>query len=284
MPPRSNPTARQVRLGSELRKLREASGMLAKEAGTLLGGGSAQISHIEAGRWGVSPDRVRHMAKLYSCGDAALVQALSAMADDHRSKHWWHAYRGILAPGFLDISELEHHATYIKCLQPVTLPGIFQTEEYARALFSSVIPKLPDEELDARVEHRLRRRAILEQKSPPPFEAIIHEAALRMRAGSRKAAREQLDYLTEVAGWPCVTLRVIPFAQEDFIEVTQTVLYAGAVVPQLDTVQCDTPFGGRYLDAAADIDRYRALLDVARRASLSPEESQGFIHRIAQEL
>ncbi|UQI43771.1 helix-turn-helix domain-containing protein [Streptomyces sp. HU2014] len=284
MPPRSNPTARQVRLGSELRKLREASGMLAKEAGTLLGGGSAQISHIEAGRWGVSPDRVRHMAKLYSCGDAALVQALSTMADDHRSKHWWHAYRGILAPGFLDISELEHHATYIKCLQPVTFPGVLQTEEYARALFGSVIPRLPDEELDARVEHRLRRRVILEQESPPPFEAIIHEAALRMRAGSRKTAREQLEHLTEVAGWPCVTLRVIPFAQEDFIEVTQTLMYAGAVVPQLDTVHCDTPFGGRYLDTAADLDKYQALLDGARRASLSPEESRVFIHRIAQEL
>ncbi|MGW2954476.1 Scr1 family TA system antitoxin-like transcriptional regulator [Streptomyces eurythermus] len=97
-------------------------------------------------------------------------------------------------------------------------------------------------------------------------------------------ARDQLDYLLEASVEPWLTLRVISFASEDFIEVTQTVMYASGTVPQLDTVHIDTPFGGRLLDASADLDRYRTLLDFARKASLTPEESRSFIHHIAREL
>ncbi|MEV4440397.1 helix-turn-helix transcriptional regulator [Streptomyces sp. NPDC049577] len=284
MPLRENPSARQVRLGTELRKLRERAGKAAREAAALLSTDQAKISHMEAGRIGISEERIRRLAAYYSCDDAALIEALCAIAREHRGQGWWDAYRGVLAPGFLDIAELEHHATYIRCLQPVTFPGVFQTEAYARALFESVIPALPHDELEARVEHRLKRRAILDRESPAPFEAVIHEAALRMRIGGREVARQQLEHLIEASERPHVTLRVIPFAREEFIEVTQTVLFAGGVVPQLDTVQIDTPFGGRHLDAAADIDRYRRLGDFARDVSLDPAGSRDFIKHIGQEL
>ncbi|WP_116211835.1 helix-turn-helix domain-containing protein [Streptomyces olivoreticuli] len=284
MPPRDNPSARQVRLGAELRKVRERAGRTAREAAGLLSTDQAKISHIEAGRIGVSEERIRRLAAFYSCRDEALVEALCAIAREHRGRGWWDAYRGVLAPGFLDIAELEHHATYLRVLQPVTFPGVFQTEGYARALFGSVIPKLPSEDIEARVEHRLKRRAIFERETPPRFEAIIHEAALRMRVGGRRVAHEQLDHLLLMSERPTTTLRVIPFASDEFVDVSQTVLYAGGVVPQLDTVQIDTPLGGRYLDAAADLDRYRMLFDFAEGSSLDPVESRSFIHHIAKEL
>ncbi|MFI9204103.1 helix-turn-helix domain-containing protein [Streptomyces sp. NPDC053048] len=284
MPPRDNPSARQVRLGTELRKLRERAGKTAREAAGLLAVDQARISHYESGRIGISEERVRRLATFYSCHDEALLEALCVIAREHRGKGWWDTYRGVLAPGFLNIAELEHHATYLRYLQPVTFPGVFQTEDYARAMFGSVLPKLPSDELEARVEHRLKRRVILERETPPKLEAVVHEAALRMRAGGRKVAREQLEHLLEVSEWPFVTLRVIPFAHEDFVEATQTALYAGGLVPQLDTVQLDTPIGGRYLDAEADLERYQALLDFARRVSLEPQESREFIHNIAKQL
>lgn len=81
-----------------------------------------------------------------------------------------------------------------------------------------------------------------------------------------------------------MTVRVIAFASEQFVEVTQTVLYAGGVVPQLDTVHIDAPFGGVQLDAAADLHRYRMQFDVAQQACLAPEESRSFIHHIARDL
>lgn len=243
----------------------------------------AKISHIEAGRVGVSEDRIRRLAVFYACDDEALVEALCAIARERRGQHWWDDYRGILAPGFLDIAELEHHAAALRYLQPVTFPGILQTEEYAHALFASVIPQLPDDELKARVEHRMKRRDILERDAPPKFEAIVHEAALRMRVGGRKVARRQLEHLLSMSERPGLALRVIPFAS-DFIDVTQTVMYASGIVPQLDTVHVDTPLGGFYLDASADLDRYRTLLGLAERAALTPEESRSVVHHVASEL
>ncbi|NDZ82232.1 hypothetical protein G3I19_27595 [Streptomyces sp. SID10853] len=125
---------------------------------------------------------------------------------------------------------------------------------------------------------------MLDREDPPEFGAIVHEAALRMRVGGRKVAREQLQHLAEATERPNVTVQVIPFAIDRFIDITQTVLYAGGVVPQLDTVHIDTPIRGLCLDAAADVHRYRLQLDVARQASLEPAESRGFIHHIARDM
>ncbi|MFF5720212.1 helix-turn-helix domain-containing protein [Streptomyces buecherae] len=284
MPPRDSPTARQARLGGELRKLRDRAGKTAREAAGMVSTDQAKISHIEAGRIGVSEARIRKLAVFYACDDEPLIEALCAIAREHRGQHWWDEYRGVLAPGFLDIAELEHHATALRCLQPVTFPGILQTEDYAHALFAGVIPRLPEDEVRARVEHRMRRRGVLERDDPPQFEAIVHEAALRMRVGGRKVARAQLEYLLSASERPGITLRVIPFTSEGFIEVTQTVMYASGVVPQLDTVHIDAPFGGGFLDSAANLDRYRTLLDLAAQAALSPEESRSFIQHVVRDL
>ncbi|WP_327306148.1 DUF5753 domain-containing protein [Streptomyces sp. NBC_01298] len=284
MPPRDNPTARQARLGVELRKLREAAATTAREAAGLLSVDQAKISHIEAGRLGVSEERIRRLATFYSCDDEALIEALCAIAREHRGQYWFDEYRGILAPGFLDIAELEHHAVALRTMQSVTLPGLFQTENYARALFSGATPKLPAAEVEARVEHRMKRVTLFDRAEPPQFDAIIHEAALRMRFGGRKVAREQLEHLLDVSTRPAVTVRVIPFTNEDFIEVTQPVLYARGIVPQLDTVQIDSAFGGRFLDADADLRKYRTLFEIAEQAALDSEASRQIIHHIAREL
>ena len=110
MPPRENPTARQVRLGVELRKLRERAGRTAREAAAMLGTDQGKISHIESGRIGVSEERIRRLAAFYECTDEALLSALCAMARERRGQFWWDEYRGKLAPRYLDIAELEHHA------------------------------------------------------------------------------------------------------------------------------------------------------------------------------
>ncbi|MEU7418141.1 helix-turn-helix domain-containing protein [Streptomyces antibioticus] len=284
MPLRDNPSARQVRLGSELRKLRESAGRTAREAAGLLSTDQAKISHIEAGRLGISEERVRRLAVFYSCDDTALIDALCAITRESRGQGWWEAYRGVLAPGFLDVAELEHHATSLRALQPMTLPGVFQTEDYTRAVYGGHIPVLPAEEVDVRVEFRQKRRQIFERDVPPPFVMVIHEAALRMRVGGRKVARAQLVHLLEVSERPAVTLRVIPFTSEEFVEATQPVLYAGGVVPRLDTVQVDSVVGGILLDGGVQLKKYGTLLDLAERAALDEEGSRRFVHDITREL
>ncbi|MBW8093664.1 helix-turn-helix domain-containing protein [Streptomyces hygroscopicus] len=284
MPPRDTPTARQVRLGTELRRMRERAGRTARETAGLLGVDQARVSNIEAGRIGVSGERIRRLATFYACADTALVDALCAIAEERRGQFWWDEYRGILAPGFLDVAEMEHHAVYLRSMQAMVIPGLLQTEDYARVLFQGVVPPLPSGEIDARVEHRMRRQAILERDEPVRLTATIHEAALRMRFGGRKVARAQLERLKEVSGSAAITLRVVPFTNEQFVETTHPILYAGAAVPQLDTVQVNNVVGGNFLGAEAELQRYRVLLDKAEGVALDAEESRQLIHHIAREL
>ncbi|MFJ1644759.1 helix-turn-helix domain-containing protein [Streptomyces sp. NPDC088258] len=284
MPARDNPTARQVRLGTELKKLRLRSGKLARHAAGLFQTDQARISNIEAGKIGISAERVRKLAVFYECDDTALIEALCEITEEQRGQFWWDDYRRVLPPAFLDIAELEHHAVRLRYLQPVTFPGILQTEDYARAVFESVVPKLPSNEVQSRIDNRMQRKGILDRETPPAIEAIVHEAALRMRIGGRQVARAQLEHLMESSELPGITVRVIPFAHEDFIHLTQTVLYADGIVPQLDTVHLDNSYDGRFLDAEAELEKYRTLIGFAEQASLEPAESLSFIHHIAREL
>ncbi|MCZ4126001.1 helix-turn-helix domain-containing protein [Streptomyces sp. H39-S7] len=283
MPPRSHPTARQQRLGAELRKLREHAGVTGSDAAAFLGGERAQISHIESGRYGVSGERVRRMATFYSANDKKLVEALVAMAEE-RGKGWWAEYRGVLAPSFLDLAELEHHATFLRTVHMLHMPGLLQSEQYARALFSGGITELSPSELDARVEHRLRRRAILERPAPPKLDVIIHEGALRLRYAARKVMRAQLDLLLEASEWPAVAIHVIPFDVDELTPSTQSMFYAGGTVPQLDTVQIDAAFGSGFLDAEAQLEKYRVLFHLLSQVALGAEESRRSIHSIAREM
>ncbi|GHJ28134.1 transcriptional regulator [Streptomyces hygroscopicus subsp. sporocinereus] len=264
--------------------MRERAGRTARETAGLLGVDQARVSNIEAGRIGVSGERIRRLATFYACADTALVDALCAIAEERRGQFWWDEYRGILAPGFLDVAEMEHHAVYLRSMQAMVIPGLLQTEDYARVLFQGVVPPLPSGEIDARVEHRMRRQAILERDEPVRLTATIHEAALRMRFGGRKVARAQLERLKEVSGSAAITLRVVPFTNEQFVETTHPVLYAGAAVPQLDTVQVNNVVGSNFLGAEAELQRYRVLLDKAEGVALDAEESRQLIHHIAREL
>ncbi|MFB6569668.1 helix-turn-helix domain-containing protein [Streptomyces noursei] len=282
MPPRSYPTARQKRLGAELRKLRERAGMSGTEAAAFLGGERAQISHIESARYGVSAERVRRLSAHYSATDKHLVDALADMAEE-RNKGWWEEYRGILSPGFLDIAELEHHARYIRAIQMLHIPGIFQTETYARELIRGGVTEIPTSEVNTRVEHRIRRRKIFDRPAPTPFDAFIHEAALRMRYCAADTMRNQLDFLIEATHWPTVKIRVIPFAAQVTSSV-HSIMYAGAIIPALDTVQLDSAFDSGFLDAEAQLSRYRSLLDSVDSISLNVNESREYIQRIAQEM
>lgn len=283
MPPRSNPTARQGRLGAELRKLREAAGIPAREAADLLSASQTQVSHIESGRFGISEERVRRLASFYACDNPQLVDALVDMASE-RGKGWWEEYRGILSPSALDLAEAEHHGTYVRTFQAVHIPGLLQTQDHMRAASAFVAPEMPDTDREAHIAFRTRRQQILDGEATTPYEAIIHEAALRIRVGGLKAARTQLDHILEMSDRPSITIRVIPFTTDDFAGAGHSLLYIGGPVPQLDTAQIDTAHGGMLLDATAQLNRYRTRLDRIDRTALDPAESRDLIHRIAQEL
>ncbi|WP_156727642.1 helix-turn-helix domain-containing protein [Streptomyces apocyni] len=283
MPPRSQPTARQRRLGAELRKMREAAGMTGRETAELLGVNAIQVSQIESGRAGLSEERIRRIAVHYQCADVELIDALVAMATD-RARGWWEEYRGVLPSAFLDLAELEHYATFMRVVGTAHIPGLLQTEDYSRAVFAYRVPELPESELEPRVTHRMRRKAELSRPDAVPYEAVVHESVLRTRVADRRVAREQLVELLVQSERSNVTVRVIPFDVDGFAGAWAMMLYAGGQVAALDTVQRDAPYGTALLDASAELLAMRTLFRKVESASLEPAKSRDYIHRLVKEL
>ncbi|WP_310728602.1 helix-turn-helix transcriptional regulator [Streptomyces sp. N2A] len=284
MPIRKSPTARQRRLGAELRRMREQVGLSLTEAAALHRVDKTAISNTESARFGVSADRVRVWAANYSCPDQTYVDALADMARERTGANWWDAYRDSMASFMLDLVELEHHAVGLRHVQITHLPGLLQHEDYARAVFSEAVPPLGPQALDLHIEFRLRRRTLLDRSEPPDCSFLLHEAALRMLFGDRVVVRRQLEELLEQSERESVTLRVVPFASGGFPSAGSSTMYASGPVRQLDTVQIDVPNGVTFLDSETHLTNYRAVLDRMEQRSLHPGHSRDFIRKVLHEL
>ncbi|CAM5475439.1 helix-turn-helix domain-containing protein [Streptomyces atroolivaceus] len=280
---RTNPTGRQLRLGNELRKLREHAGLTATQAGQLLGVKQNQISNMEAGRVGVSPARVRTLADHYRCTESAVVEALCDMTAD-RTRGWWEEYREVLPAPLLDLAEVEHHAAMLRTAVTVHIPGLLQTPEHAREIFRQDAPELSPPDIEHRISFRIKRQAVLFRDPPTHQHVVIHEAALRMQFGGAEVARRQLGHLVEMSEHSHVVLQVIPFSAGAFAGSGQSVYYIHGAVPQLDSVNLDQSHGPVFLDADAQLQKYRALLNRIEAIALTPSQSRDFVHTIARNL
>ncbi|MFF2377314.1 helix-turn-helix domain-containing protein [Streptomyces xiamenensis] len=277
------PTLRQKRLGAELRKLRERSGLSSTAAAAEIGVPQARISMIEGGRYRVSAERVRAMARVYTCGDSDLVEALAGLTGG-RSRGWWDEYRERLPASFVDVAETEHHATSIRVAVVVAMPGLLQTIDQARATFGQSTPALLPHEIEHRVSFRIKRQEILYREPPVSYTAIVHEAALRMGSGGPRVVRGQLDHLLAMSERDNVTVAVVPFGVADFPASGQPITYVEGPVPQLDTVILDSDYGCDFLDAEAQLMKYRSVLDRMENCALSPKRSRDALRRIAKDV
>ncbi|MFV0134658.1 helix-turn-helix domain-containing protein [Streptomyces sp. HMX87] len=272
-----------MRLGAELRKLREATGMTAREAAELLEADAVQMSQIESGTVGVSAKRVRRLAAMYGCTDEAFTEALVAMATD-RTRGWWEDYRGVLPSVFLDGAEAEHHAAFLREVVIHYVPGLLQTAAYARSVFTYTRPELTEEEVGLRVEHRMKRRAVIERETPTPYETIVHEFALRVHVADRRASLTQLRFILDKIEAGQATVRVIPVEREGFAGAGASMLYLGGTVPQLDTALRDAPTGAAYIDGQPQLEQLQTLFRRVQAASLDAVASRDLIHRLMKEL
>ncbi|MCG6496275.1 DUF5753 domain-containing protein [Kitasatospora sp. A2-31] len=281
MPP--TPSARKQRVGIELRKMRDAAGTTAADAATVLGVARTKITLIEQGTYSVTPERVAALARKYGEPDSDYVEALAAMAGD-RTKGWWEEYRGAVPPGFLDICEMEFHATGQQSYQICHPPGPMQTERYSRAIFRDAQVPLSPRVVETRVENRLRRSETLMAEGAAPYTAIVHEAALRMQFGGREVAREQLDWMLELSHRPHVTLRVVSFESGGFKGSGQAIIYMNGPVPRLDSVQYDTIDGPTFLHSTDHLQKYRGLIEQMTDRALSVDGTRDLISKIKKEL
>jgi len=250
---RVNPTYRQRRFGEEVRRLRERAGLSSTEAAGLLGMKQPQLSNVEAGKTGLTTDRLQRLAELAGVRNNPLIEALNDMGRDP-GKGWWSEYRGALPQVHLDFAELEAGAARLINYEPMFVPGLLQTHEYATAAHRGGYGGGTAEEREAVVHFRMRRQEVLNGEQPPRFHAIIHEAALHASFGDAKVMRGQLLRLIEVSRLPNVTIQVLPF--DGPVAFGSSFMLVEPGVPELSTVIVPHVEQSLYLGDAGAVARY----------------------------
>ncbi|MET8622566.1 helix-turn-helix transcriptional regulator [Kitasatospora sp. NPDC004669] len=283
MAPRANPTLRQRRLGAELRRMREQAGFGGSELGRLVGMSPAQVTQMEAGRIGISVERLHTIAATCMCVNEPLISALSDVITERERPGWWEEYRGTLSADFVDVAEFEGQARRLTTYSMAFIPGLLQTGSYASAVFAQTFPPLPRHEIDLRTAFRMQRQRIV-RSGATPYSAFIHEAALRMQFSGTAVLTEQFDALIEDSEQPTVSIRVVPFDVGAMPSSNENFTYAAGPIPELDTAQVDTGLGSRIFDAPAHMARFRSLLARFESRALSEEETREFIGSIKKEM
>jgi transcriptional regulator with XRE-family HTH domain len=207
----TGPTVRRRRLGSELRKLRDASGLKLEEVAAELGVAPSTLSRIETGKAPTKSAYLSQMLEMYGVTDPAQRQVLVDMAREGHRKGWWAAYDDVLPSGFDIFVGLEAETAGIRSYENSVIYGLLQTQDYARAVLRELQPRQTAEQIDRQVDLRMARQRRLGEEPALDLWVIHDEAVIRRAVGGPAVMRGQLSRLLEVASRPGMTLQVLPF-------------------------------------------------------------------------
>jgi transcriptional regulator with XRE-family HTH domain len=203
------PEVRRRRLKGTLRNDREAAGLTQKDAADALDWHVSKIIRIEQGTVGITPVDLRALLGVYGITDEHQIETLVDLARGSR-KQSWREYKGIYSPASLTLFANEPVAKIIYKYEPTFIPGLLQTEEYARALLAGM--GYSENEIERRVSARLERQDLLERDSRPELQFVLGEAAVSRAVGGRGVMRRQLERLKDLSKRPGISLQVLPFA------------------------------------------------------------------------
>jgi transcriptional regulator with XRE-family HTH domain len=279
-----SPTVRRRRLAAELRTLREAARLTCEEVAEHLECSASKISRVETGRVSVSPRDVRDMLSLHGV-DEERRESLVQLARESRQKGWGHAYSDTIQPWFATYVGLEDAAAEIRTYEVSLVPGLLQTEDYARTVISAGNITGAQEDVERRVALRMARQPALTGADPPQLWAVLDEAALRRAVGGPGLMRLQLDHLAECAAMPNVAVQVIPFGAGAHPGMGKPFVILGfRERADPDVVYLEDLTSTLYLEDADEIDTYNRLFNHLRATALSFEESAALITSVAKDL
>jgi len=210
LPTTESPTVLRIVLGAYLRRLREASRISLDEAGYVIRASRSKVSKLETGRVGFKDRDITDLLTLYGVTDEKERQTLRGLAAKAGSPGWWHDYADVLPSWFDEYVGLELAASEIRAYEVQFVPGLLQTEDYARAVI--MIGYSNPKEIRRRVDLRMaRQHKVLEKPHPPILRMVLDEAVLRRPLGGRAVMRAQIRHLIEMSDRRNVTIQVIPF-------------------------------------------------------------------------
>ncbi|MFJ9414636.1 MULTISPECIES: helix-turn-helix domain-containing protein [unclassified Streptomyces] len=277
-----NPTVRRRRLGQELRRLREDKGMTAEQVAERLLVSQSKISRLENGRRSISQRDVRDLCGVYEVDDHRIVDSLMQMAKDSRQQGWWHAFGDIPYSVYIG---LETEAASLRVYESLLVPGLLQTPGYAEAVIPGAVPELAPENLEKRIQVRMRRQErVNDPKRPLRLWVVLDESALRRVVGSHLVMREQLDHLVEMSHLPHVTVQVLPYDTGAHAGMSGTFSIlefddaSDSSVVYIEGVTSDL-----YLEKTNDVHKYTIMYEHLRAQALNADQSREFIAKASKE-
>jgi transcriptional regulator with XRE-family HTH domain len=279
------PTVRRRRLGSELRRLRETAGVTTEQAGERIGGEKSKISRQENGRQGVTKLEIEALLDLYGVQDDKLMGALTTLARGSRRKSWWAPFSDILPERFQEHLSIESDATRMLIYQPLLVPGILQTQEYAQELIRGGEKDTAVEDLESYLAVRMARQDVLRKEDAPQCVCLLDEAVLRRPLGGPQVMAAQLQRLIELNDPPHLSIQVIPFAQGWHAGLDGAFTIFSYPDPMdLDVVSICYLDGLLYLEEDASAERYKLAFDQLRASALPSRQSMDLVAQAASDL
>jgi transcriptional regulator with XRE-family HTH domain len=279
------PTVRRRRLGSELRRLREARAIKLEEVADHLGLAASTLSRIETGKAPTKTAYLTSLLEMYGVTDPQQRQVLIDMAREGHRKGWWAVYDDVLPTGFGIYVGLEAEATGLRIFETQVVNGLLQTPDYARAVLQEVNKRDSPEHLHRLAELRLKRQSVFEREDPPDVWLILDETVIRRPIGGPEVMARQLKHLVEASHWPNVTLQVLPFSCGAHPALTGPFSILG--FPERadpDVVYFDSWGGPIYLEKDKEIRVCTEAFDRLRAAALSPADSASLAEQVARQL
>jgi transcriptional regulator with XRE-family HTH domain len=276
---------RRILLGSQLRRLREAKGITREDAGYTIRASESKISRMELGRVSFKERDVTDLLSLYGVDDETERAALVTLVREANQSGWWHSFSDAMPNWFQTYVGLEEAAALIRTYQVQFIPGLLQTEDYARAIVLLNRPHMETSELERRINLRMRRQKLVADGDGPRLWAVVDEAALRRPVGGPAVMKAQIQRLIDAADMPNVVVQVMPFRFGG--HAAESGAFTILRFPEQDlpdVVYLEQLTSALYLDKRDDVDQYVQVMERLSVDSLTPESSVELLSSLLKEI
>lgn len=285
-----NPAPKSVyrrQLSAQLKELHDRSGKTLAEVGQVIEVNQGSLSRIMNGDRGTSPVLVKAMLDCYGVTDPAVREDILDLvrADQAQRQKWWRKYSAVINTtqygGYL---ELEQSATTLRSYEPLLIPGLLQTADYAHQVITAMRVDLDAKQVQALVDVRMKRQALLAGDDAPKLWAVIDEAALRRISGAPDVLKGQVEHLLDLEPRTNITLQLLPFDAGFHPGLYGSFMLMGFPEPNPDVVWVENLTNSVYFEGSEDVGRYTEVFDHLRATALGPPETRSRIKEMIKEL
>lgn len=278
------PTVLRMVLGKRLQVLREGAGVSYEQAASALDVTHATIRRMEKADVGLKLPYVEKLLRIYGVTAPEELEEFLALAREANRPGWWHRFRDVLPEWFSVFVSLEGEASLIRAYEPHYVPGLLQTEDYARAVLRAGKPHADDDEIERGVTLRMQRQSVLTKAGAPLLWVVMDETVLRRPIGGPSVMRGQVDRLIEATRMPNVRLQVMPFTAGPHPAMYGPFHIFRFPIRELpDIAYTESLVGGVYLDQQDDVSAFLEALDRMCAQAAPAHTTGGYLGGIREE-